>query len=119
MGRNGLDGYKKAKDDDKTMSVVGSILDGVASLTASVVKILEKPEIGPMVEEALESVNEAVTIIEKQKAFMGKELELVIIWKDAVQTVKSDVFSSDLKERKEGEEPEDLYEDIKDMIEDE
>jgi hypothetical protein len=117
--RNGLDGYKKAKDDDKTMSVVGSILDGVASLTASVVKILEKPEIGPMVEEALESVNEAVTIIEKQKAFMGKELELVIIWKDAVQTVKSDVFNSDLKERKEGDEPEDLYEDIKDMIEDE
>merc|ERR1719195_510484 len=77
--RNGLDGYKKAKDDDKTMSVVGSILDGVASLTASVVKILEKPEIGPMVEEALESVNEAVTIIEKQKTFMGKELELVTI----------------------------------------
>merc|ERR1719297_569761 len=102
--RNGLDGYKKAKDDDKTMSVV---------------KIFEKPEIGPMVEEALESVNEAVTIIEKQKTFMGKELELVIIWKDAVQTVKSDVFNSDLKERKEGEEPEDLYEDIKDMIEDE
>merc|ERR1719297_566801 len=66
--RNGLDGYKKAKDDDKTMSVV---------------KIFEKPEIGPMVEEALESVNEAVTIIEKQKTFMGKELELVIIWKDA------------------------------------
>jgi len=117
--RNGIDGYKKAKDDDKTMSVVGSILDGITSLTASVVKILEKPEIGPMVEEALESVNEAVTIIEKQKAFMGKELELVIIWKDAVNTVKTDVFSSDLKERKEGEEPEDLYEDIKDMIEDE
>merc|ERR1711902_370165 len=117
--RNGIDGYKKAKDDDKTMSVVGSILDGITSLTTSVVKILEKPEIGPMVEEALESVNEAVTIIEKQKAFMGKELELVIIWKDAVQTVKSDVFNSDLKERKEGEEPEDLYEDIKDMIEDE
>merc|ERR1719213_965384 len=114
--RNGIDGYKKAKDDDKTMSVVGSILDGITSLTASVVKILEKPEIGPMVEEALESVNEAVTIIEKQKAFMGKELELVIIWKDAVQTVKSDVFNSDLKER---DEPEDLYEDIKDMIEDE
>merc|ERR1719213_1477728 len=114
--RNGIDGYKKAKDDDKTMSVVGSILDGITSLTASVVKILEKPEIGPMVEEALESVNEAVTIIEKQKAFMGKELELVIIWKDAANTVKTDVFSSDLKERKE---PEDLYEDIKDMIEDE
>merc|ERR1719379_1561205 len=117
--RNGIDGYKKAKDDDKTMSVVGSILDGITSLTTSVVKIFEKPEIGPMVEEALESVNEAVTIIEKQKAFMGKELELVIIWKDAVNTVKTDVFSSDLKERKEGKEPEDLYEDIKDMIEDE
>merc|ERR1719379_3288576 len=56
--RNGIDGYKKAKDDDKTMSVVGSILDGITSLTTSVVKIFEKPEIGPMVEEALESVNE-------------------------------------------------------------
>merc|ERR1719213_677829 len=86
--RNGLDGYKKAKDDDKTMSVVTSILDGITSLTTIVVKIFEKPEIGPMVEEALESVNEAVTIIEKQKAFMGKELELVIIWKDAVTIIE-------------------------------
>merc|ERR1719225_956861 len=113
--KNGFDGYKKAKDDDKTMSVVNSIFDGITSLTASVVKILEKPEIGPMVEEALESVNEAVTIIEKQKAFMGKELELVIIWKNAVEEVKNTVFNSDLEESEDG----DLYEEIEEMIEDE
>merc|ERR1719330_1391614 len=78
------------------MSVVNSILDGVGALSASLVKVFTKPKIGPKV---------------------GKELDLVIRWKDAVQDVKNDVFDADLTDREEGEDK-DLYEEIQGMIED-
>jgi len=115
--RNGFGNYRKAKNVDKTMSVVNSILDGVGALSASLVKVFTKPKIGPKVDKALQSVNEAMAIIENQKEFMGKELDLVIRWKDAVQDVKNDVFDADLTDREEGEDK-DLYEEIQGMIED-
>ena len=48
---------------------------------------------------------------------MEKEVELIIVWKDAVETVKQDVFAGDLKDKRE-EDAQDLYEEIEDIIED-
>merc|ERR1712076_275893 len=53
--RSGFGNYRKAKNVDKTMSVVNSILDGVTSLSASLIKVFTKPKIGPKVDKALQS----------------------------------------------------------------
>jgi hypothetical protein len=49
---------------------------------------------------------------------MGKELELIVVWKDAVEVVKNDVFEGDLTDREEGEDKS-LYEEIEDIMHDE
>merc|ERR1719499_2038159 len=84
--KDGMGKYRKAKNVDKTMSLVNSILDGITSLAVSIVKISELgKDLGPRVTKALDSVNQAQAIIEKQKEHMGKELELIVVWKDAVE----------------------------------
>merc|ERR1712045_195847 len=117
--KDGMGKYRKAKNVDKTMSLVNSILDGLTSLTVSIIKVSELgKDLGPRVTKALDSVNEAQAIIEKQKEHMGKELELIVVWKDAVEVVKNDVFEGDLTDRAEGEDKS-LYEEIEDIMEDE
>merc|ERR1712165_30603 len=117
--KDGMGKYRKAKNVDKTMSIVNSILDGITSLAVSIVKISELgKDLGPRVTKALDSVNQAQAIIEKQKEHMGKELELIVVWKDAVEVVKNDVFEGDLTDRAEGEDKS-LYEEIEDIMHDE
>merc|ERR1712241_803720 len=117
--KDGMGKYRKAKNVDKTMSVVNSILDDITSLTLSIIKVSELgKDLGPRVTEALDSVNEAQAIIEKQKEHMGKELELIGVWRNTVEVVKNDVFDSDLTDRAEGEDKS-LYEEIEEIMEDE
>merc|ERR1719351_736698 len=110
----GVDGYSKAKRGDETMSVVTSILGGVTRLTTSIIKAVNRPDVGPKLKSALEATGEAIKIVKQQKDSMEKEVELIIVWKDAVETVKQDVFAGDLRERA----PQDLYEEIEGLIED-
>jgi len=117
--KDGMGKYRKAKNVDKTMSVVNSILDGITSLTVSIVKITQLgKDLGPRVTKALDSVNQAQAIIEKQKEHMGKELELIGVWRNAVEVVRNDVFEGDLTDREEGEDK-DLYEEIEEIMHDE
>merc|ERR1719206_1222843 len=108
----GVDGYRKAKRGDETMSVVTSILGGVTRLTTSIIKAVNRPDVGPKLNSALEATGEAIKIVEQQKDSMEEEVELIIVWKDAVETVKQDVFAGDLREG----DAQDLYEDIEDII---
>merc|ERR1719323_233263 len=109
----GVDGYRKAKRGDETMSVVTSILGGVTRLTTSIIKAANRPDVGPKLNSALEATAEAIKIVEQQKNSMEKEVELIIVWKDAVEIVKQDVFAGDLREG----DAQDLYEDIEDDAE--
>merc|ERR1712152_5019 len=110
----GVDGYSKAKRGDETMSVVTSILGGVTRLTTSIIKAVNRPDVGPKLKSALEATGEAIKIVEQQKESMENEVKLIIVWKDAVETVKQDVFAGDLREG----DAQDLYEEIEDIIED-
>merc|ERR1712209_5614 len=110
----GVDGYRKAKRGDETMSVVTSILGGVTRLTTSIIKAVNRPDVGPKLKSALEATGEAIKIVEQQKESMENEVKLIIVWKDAVETVKQDVFAGDLREG----DAQDLYEEIEDIIED-
>merc|ERR1719270_1390303 len=103
----GVDGYRKAKRGDETMSVV-------TSLTTSIIKAVNRPDVGPKLKSALEATGEAIKIVEQQKESMENEVKLIIVWKDAVETVKQDVFAGDLREG----DAQDLYEEIEDIIED-
>merc|ERR1711874_521287 len=111
----GVDGYRKAKRGDETMSVVTSILGGVTRLTTSIIKAVNRPDVGPKLNSALKATGKAIEIVKQQKDSMEKEVELIIVWKDAVETVKQDVFAGDLKDKREGD-AQDLYEDIEDII---
>ena len=62
-------------------------------------------------------VFKAIDFVLRQKDSMEKEVELIIVWKDAVETVKQDVFAGDLKDKRE-EDAQDLYEEIEGLIED-
>merc|ERR1712113_517183 len=108
----GVDGYRKAKRGDETMSVVTSILGGVTRLTTSIIKAVNRPDVGPKLNSALKATGKAIEIVKQQKDSMEKEMELIIAWKDAVETVKQDVFAGDLREG----DAQDLYEDIEDII---
>jgi len=117
--KDGMGKYRKAKNVDKTMSIVDSFIEGISRLTVSIIKVSELgKDLGPRVTEALDSVNEAQAIIEKQKEHMGKELELIGVWRNTVEVVKNDVFDSDLTDRAEGEDKS-LYEEIEEIMEDE
>merc|ERR1712062_233374 len=51
--KDGMGKYRKAKNVDKTMSVVNSVLDGITSLTLSVIKIPQLGKVlGPRVTKA-------------------------------------------------------------------
>merc|ERR1712088_660259 len=113
----GVDGYRKAKRGDETMSVVTSILGGVTRLTTSIIKAVNRPDVGPKLNSALKATGKAIEIVKQQKDSMEKEVELIIVWKDAVETVKQDVFAGDLKDKRE-EDAQDLYEEIEGLIED-
>jgi len=115
--KSGADGYRKAKKGDGTVSVITSVVTGLTRLTTSVMKAINRPDVGGKLDSALTKVDGAIDIVEKQKEAMEKEVELIIVWKDAVLLVKTDVFGNNLKERKE-EEWQDLYEEIEGIIED-
>merc|ERR1719206_1377770 len=51
----GVDGYSKAKRGDETMSVVTSILGGVTRLTTSIIKAVNRPDVGPKLNSALKA----------------------------------------------------------------
>merc|ERR1712109_326032 len=102
----------KLKTAKETMSVVTSILGGVTRLTTSIIKAVNRPDVGPKLKSALEATGEAIKIVELQKDSMEKEMEAIIVWKDAVETVKQDVFAGDLREG----DAQDLYEEIEDII---
>merc|ERR1712007_142239 len=65
----------------------------------------------------VDGYRKAIEIVKQQKDSMEKEVELIIVWKDAVETVKQDVFAGDLKDKRE-EDAQDLYEEIEGLIED-
>lgn len=114
--QNGVDGYQKTKRGDGTMSIITSVVGGITRLTSGIIKALNRPEVGPMLNRALSKINGAIDIVSKQKEAMEREVELIIIWKDAVAVVKSDVFQGDLEGGK--EEDQDLFDEIKEIIED-
>ena len=108
------------KDDGTVNSVLNSVLSGITRLTAGIIKaaVNRSSEIRPMLDVALSKLNDAIAILPKlREAFekQEKDLELVIIWKDAVQTVITNVFSVDAEARKEADQ--DLFNEIKAIIE--
>jgi len=113
---NGVDGYGKAEDEDKTTSLIASITGGITKLTASIIKAVTRPDIGPTLDSALNNVNSAIDIVKKQAKEMEEEVALIIVWEGAVDLVKSDVFGGDLEGGK--EEDRILFEDIQGIIED-
>merc|ERR1712241_986234 len=113
---NGLDGFNKAKPGDGTISVVSSVVCGITRLTTGIMKAVNRPTVGPMLSRALSKINGAIAIVSKQKDAMEKEVELIIIWKDAVDVVKNDVFGGDLKGG--NDEDQDLFDEIQEIIED-
>jgi len=115
--KSGVDGYNAAKPGDETISVVTSVLGGITRLTTSIVKAVNREDVGPKLSSALRKTNKAIDIVTKQKNSMEKEVELIIVWKDAVANVKNDVFDGNLEEGREEDEQE-LYEEIKEIIED-
>jgi len=112
--KNGVDGYKKSKRGDGTTSVITSVLGGLTRLTTSILKAANREDVGPKLASALDKTNRAVKIVETQANLMEEEVKVIIEWKDAVNNVKEDVFSGNLRD----EDAQDLYDDIKERIED-
>jgi uncharacterized protein YoxC len=115
--KNGVDGYPQEGDTAaKTTNVITSLVSGITRLTTGIMKAVNRPNVAPMLATALEKVNEAIAIVTKQKDAMEREVELIIIWKDAVDIVKNDVFQGDLKGGT--EEDQELFDEIAGIIED-
>ena len=91
-------------------------MGGITKLTASIVKAVTREDIGPQLDSALTTVNSAIKTVKKQADEMEEEVKLIIVWRDAVDKVKNDVFQGDLKGGK--EEDEFLFEEIQGIIED-
>jgi uncharacterized protein YoxC len=115
--QNGVDGYRKASRRDQTTKTVTSVISGLTRLTTGIIKAVNRPKVGPMLSRALTKTNAAIDIVTKQKEAMEKEVELIIVWKDAVDIAKNDVFQGELKGGK--QEDQDLFDEIKDIIDDE
>jgi len=111
---NGVDGYSKAEEGDGTKRVLESILGPITKLSLSLVKVVNRPDIGPKLDSALNNVNDAIKIVKKQSSEMEKERVAISKWRDAVEDVKNDVFQGDLR----GTEEEFLFEEIQGIIED-
>jgi len=113
---NGVDGWGKAEDADKTTSLVANIMAGITKLTASIIKAVNRPDVGPTLDSALKNVNSAIDIVEKQADEMEKEVELIIVWESAIDTVKGDVFGGNLEGGT--QQDRDLFEEIQEIIDD-
>merc|ERR550525_125081 len=64
-----------------------------------------------------EKINKVLASLQVLKKSMEKEVELIVLWKDAVKFAMQDVFAGDLKDESE-EDAQDLYEEIEGIIED-
>jgi len=64
-----------------------------------------------------EKINKVLASLQVLKKSMEKEVELIVLWKDAVEFAMQDVFAGDLKDKSE-EDAQDLYEEIEGIIED-
>merc|ERR1712156_1367919 len=64
-----------------------------------------------------EKINKVLASLQVLKKSMEKEVELIVLWKDAVEFAMQDVFAGDLKDKSE-EDDQDLYEEIEGIIED-
>ena len=94
---------------------------GINRLTLSIIKAVNRPDIGPQIDSVLTNVNSAINIVKKQSSIMllspeMKELEIIIVWKDAIDEVRKNVFEGDLRDGK--EEDQILFDEIKGIIED-
>ena len=94
---------------------------GINRLTLSIIKAVNRPDIGPQIDSVLTNVNSAINIVKKQSSIMllspeMKELEIIIVWKDAIDEVRKNVFEGDLRDGK--EENQILFDEIKGIIED-
>merc|ERR1711953_270753 len=108
----GIEDSEKAKTrKDSTASIVQNTFSGITKLAVSVVNILKRPDVSGLLSKALENIEYAIDVVKKQKSNMEAELAIIIIWRDAVDTVKQDVFDGDL----DGDE-EDLVAEIEDII---
>merc|ERR1719410_2890926 len=106
---SGVDGYSRANPGDGTSSVIMSLLGGLTRLTGGIVKAFKNPIVGSLLSRALSKINEAIDVVARQKDFMEREVDVIIVWKDAVDAVKNDVF--------EGED-EVLFDEIQEIIDD-
>merc|ERR1719300_583134 len=105
------DGIEEA--DGTAATTVTRVFSGISKFVVGLVKVLERPDVTGMLSSALENIQSAIEIIKKQKDNMEKEVALIIQWRDAIDTVKQDVFSGDL----DGDE-QDLVDEIEDIISD-
>merc|ERR1711963_1078974 len=64
-----------------------------------------------------EKTNKVLASLQVLKKSMEKEVELIVLWKDAVEFAMQDVFAGDVKDKSE-EDAQDLYEEIEGIIED-
>merc|ERR1711963_208406 len=64
-----------------------------------------------------EKINKVLASLQVLKKSMEKEVELIVLWKDAVEFAMQDVFAGDVKDKSE-EDAQDLYEEIEGIIED-
>ena len=106
--KNGVDGYSKSGDG--TSSLIISLVGGITRLTGGIMKAVNRPIFGSMLSRALGKINDAISIVTKQKDVMQREVERIIVWKDAVDVLQVDLNSK-------GEERE-LFNEIKEIIED-
>merc|ERR1712025_387474 len=113
--QTGIDGYPAKGTASGYMSFATKVVSGITRFSTSLARVLNRPNVGPMLTKALTKVNEAIEIVTKQKDAMEKEVELIINWRDAVDQVKNDVFQGDLKGGK--QEDQFLFDEIEDIIE--
>jgi len=108
----GIQDSEEAKTSSaSTASIVQNTFSGITKFAVSLVNILKKPDVSALLSTALENIEYAIDVVKKQKSNMEAELAIIIIWRDAVDTVKQDVFDGDL----DGDE-EDLVAEIEDII---
>jgi len=79
-----------------TAYIVWNAFAGIDRFGVSLVKVLQRPDVAGDLNTAVTNIGKAMTIINKQKDNMDAELTIIIQWRDAVETVKEDVFDADL-----------------------
>merc|ERR1711997_196899 len=114
LGESVVGGIVSAETDDSAAGIFKSVFKGIGNLAKSIVKMVNRENILPTINKALSKVKAAIAEVKTLKNAMEEEVALIIRWKDAVQLVKNDVFGGNIKD----EEDEDVYDDIRDIIED-